>query len=184
MRRFPLLSGLALLLLALLAAACAPASLAPASVATTGAAPATFTDPFAYCAVIGTVDAPDERYAGPKFPDAIVNGLQKALNLAGTPAPPLTENSFWRCMAGKVYACTVGANLPCMDKANLDKTPTQGMKEYCQANPNSDFIPMVVTGHNVVYEWQCKVGAPEAGKQLVQVDARGFLVNIWYQINP
>jgi hypothetical protein len=31
--------------------------------------PATFTDPFAYCAALGTIDAPDSRYTGPKVPE-------------------------------------------------------------------------------------------------------------------
>ena len=170
----------------LLATAAVPtAALASTAVATSpaeGATPTTFTDPFAYCAAVGTLDAPDARYAGPKMPAAIVNGLQKALNLTGTPAPPITQNSFWRCMEGKVYACTVGANLPCLDKANLSKTPSPGMLEYCRANPTADFIPAYVTGHNAVYEWQCKAGVPEAGKQVAQVDAQGFIAGIWYQI--
>jgi hypothetical protein len=35
---------------------------------------ATFTDPFAYCAAVGTVDAPDSRYTGPKVPEAVAQG--------------------------------------------------------------------------------------------------------------
>ena len=149
----------------------------------TGSAPDTFSDPFAYCTAVGTADEPDQRYTGQKMPDAIVDGLQGALGLSGTPSPAVTQTSVWRCMDGKVYACTVGANLPCTEKANRDKTPTQEMKDFCQANPDSDFIPAYVTGHNVVYEWQCKAGVPQAGKELWKVDARGFVADIWYQIS-
>src|SRR5215510_4570357 len=37
-----------------------------------------FTDPFAYCAAVGTIDTPDSRYAGPKVPEAVARGLQRA----------------------------------------------------------------------------------------------------------
>jgi hypothetical protein len=30
---------------------------------------ARFSDPFAYCAAVGTIDAPDARYTGPRVPD-------------------------------------------------------------------------------------------------------------------
>ncbi len=156
-----------------------------APTATVAPTAATFSDPFAYCAAAGSIDAPDSRYVGPKVPSAVAAGLMQAMNLpASTPPPPIAENSFWRCMDGKVYACTVGANLPCSEKANTDRTPTQDMKDYCQANPKSDFIPAVVTGRATVYSWQCNNGAPEVKEQASQVDARGFLANIWYEIKP
>jgi hypothetical protein len=85
-------------------------------------------------------------------------------------------------MDGKVYACTVGANLPCDSKANTDKTPTQPEIDFCQANPTSDFIPAAVTGHDTIYEWICKAGKPEVGKQVFQVDKQGYIVEIWYVI--
>jgi cobalamin transport system substrate-binding protein len=147
------------------------------------AAATTYDDPFVYCAAVGTIDAPDALYTGPKVPDSVAKGLQKALG-GNVELQPLYQNSFWRCMDGKVYACTVGANLPCESKANTDRTPTQAELDFCKANPSSDFIPMVVTGHDTAFEWACKNGAPEIVKQVVQPDARGFLSNIWYQISP
>jgi hypothetical protein len=143
-----------------------------------------FTDPFAYCSAVGTIDTPDARYAGPKVPDAVVKGLQKVLNLPGTPAPPLTQGSFWRCMDGKVFACTVGANLPCTEKANTDQVPTSAMNDFCQSNPTADVVPAAVTGHTTIYEWRCANGTPTIVKQVATVDARGFLANIWYEISP
>jgi len=81
-------------------------------------------------------------------------------------------------MDGSVYACFVGANLPCETKANTDRTPTQEETNYCQQNPNSDFIPAVVTGRETAYEWRCLDGAPAIVKQLSQPDAQGFLSDI------
>lgn len=157
--------------LALLAAACGAGG------------QSSYADPFAYCSAVGTVDTPDARYTGAKLPDDVAQGLQVAMGLpTGMPPPPIADNSYWRCMDGKVYACTVGANLPCMEKASTDSNPTNEMKDYCKANPASNFIPMAVTGHATVYEWRCSNGTPEVASQMVTPDARGFLSNIWYEI--
>jgi hypothetical protein len=40
--------------------------------------PATFSNPFAYCTALGTIDAPDSRYSGPKVPEAVAQGVKKA----------------------------------------------------------------------------------------------------------
>lgn len=70
---------------------------------------ATYTDPFAYCAAVNTIDAPDALYTGPKVPEIIAEGLRKAFNTPDTPLEIYMRGTFWRCMNGKVYACTVGA---------------------------------------------------------------------------
>ena len=146
--------------------------------------PATYNDPFAYCKAVGTIDTPGPQYTGPKVPQSIAQGLQTAMNAPNVPINVLENGSFWRCVNGNVYACFVGANLPCDEKANTDRTPTQAEKDFCTQNPNSDFIPAVVTGHNTVYEWICKDGQPEIARQIAQVDQQGFLANIWYEIKP
>ncbi len=145
----------------------------------------TYTDPFAYCTAVGTVDAPDARYVGPPVPDAIARGLRAVTG--GSPDTPLdmfVNASFWRCMDGQVYACWVGANLPCQEKANTSQTPTADMTNYCQANLTATALPGFVTGGATVYAWSCQNGAATPGQQVMQVDARGFLANIWYAISP
>ncbi|MBI3800638.1 MAG: hypothetical protein HY268_27125 [Deltaproteobacteria bacterium] len=154
-------------------------------VASTAAATTSFTDPFAYCAAVGTVDAPDSRYAGPRVPKAIARGLKQAF--AAPPTAPLTpflKNSFWRCMDGKVYACTVGANLPCQEKADTSRTPTSAMAEFCRDNAEADSIPAFVTGRATIYTWRCTGGTPAIVREVTQPDARGFLSTIWYKIPP
>jgi len=144
------------------------------------AAAESFTDPFSYCAAVGTIDAPDQRYSGPPVPDSIARGLQRALGASG--AFQLSEHSFWRCMDGKVYACAVGANLPCQDKANASRTPEPALETFCQQDPNADVIPASVTGRDTVYAWRCRNGAPVIERQVAQVDPRGFIAGIWYEI--
>ncbi len=148
-------------------------------------AAATYTDPFAYCAAVGTADAPGPEYTGPKLPDNVAEAIKKASGASpDMPIDILKQGSFWRCMNGKVYGCFVGANLPCDSKANVDKTPTAEEADFCKANPNADVIPAVVTGHETVYEWRCNNDAPEIVKQVAQVDARGYMTDIWYQLSP
>ena len=145
----------------------------------------TFSDPFTYCTAIGTIDVPDARYTGPQLSPAIAEGLKKAYG-APTDAPleAFIRGTSWRCMGGKVYACNVGANLPCGEKADTHRTPNQGMINWCRENPHADVIPAVASGRATVYEWKCTTGTPEIVRQVVQPDAQGFVSSIWYQINP
>ncbi len=178
-------------LLVLVLAACSPQAGATAPAPTMAASANTpsaqgFADPFAYCAAVGTVDTPDARYAGPKVPDQIINGYKQAAALQASTEPleMFQKLTIWRCMGGKVYACNFGANLPCDSKANTSKTPTPAMLDFCKATPNSDFIPMAATGHDTIYSWRCVNDQPQVLQQIGQVDAQGYLAQIWYLIPP
>ncbi len=144
-----------------------------------------YDNPFEYCKAVGTIDKPGSDYTGAEVPESIADGLKKAF---GAPESSTLDDfkrgTYWRCMDGKVYACNVGANLPCYEKANLDKTPNEGMVNYCKENPGSDFIPMSATGHSTVYDWKCDGTTPVAGKQFAEVDSQGYQKDIWYEINP
>jgi hypothetical protein len=165
--------------------ACAPQKAAmkptnPAVIATPSTQ--TFVDPFAYCGAVGTVDAPDARYTCEAIPDAVIDGFKKAAGLEGSTESmeQFKKSTIWRCMDGKVLACNFGANLPCDSKANTDQTSTQAMQDFCKESPDSEFIPMSVTGHNTIYSWHCVDGSPKLLDQIVSVDAAGYLANIWY----
>ncbi len=166
-------------------------STAPSSVGTTIASPApaspatSYTDPFAYCGAVTTIDSPDARYTGPAVPDSIAMGLKRAYQApADAPLDSFRQGTSWRCMGGRVYACTVGANLPCAAKADTNRTPTAATTEFCQNSPNADVIPIVVTGRETIFEWRCSDGKPAIVRAIAQPDAQGFIANIWYQINP
>ena len=75
-------------------------------------------------------------------------------------------------MDGMVYACTVGANLPCQERADMSRN-----------HPQAEVIPAVITGRATVYEWKCANDMPEVVRQFAQPNARGFLSNIWYAIS-
>ena len=157
----------------------------PTAAPTATATAATYADPFAYCGIVGDLDKPDARYTGQPVPEAVAVALRKASGAApDAPLELFTQNSYWRCMGGKVYGCFVGANIPCWDKANTDRTPTAAETDFCKAQPNVDGIPAYVTGHETVYEWRCTQGKPEIVRQVLQVDGRGFAKDFWYELSP
>jgi len=149
-------------------------------------AQATFADPFAYCAAVRQIDAPDARYIGPTMDDALFKDYLVAANLDVNGDYPDTfkKMTIWRCMESKVYACNFGANIPCGSKANTDKTPTQEMNDFCAQNQSADFIPMSVTGHNCIYSWHCVNSAPEILSQMDTVDKAGYQASFWVAIDP
>jgi hypothetical protein len=141
------------------------------------------TDPFAYCAAVGTVDAPDARYGGPAVPPAVVAGLRKELQTPEEfPSEWLIAGTSWRCMNGTVWACFVGANLPCAGKADTNRAPGPALVQYCKANADAPAIPASVTGRTTVFRWRCSAGTPAIIDQVVQPDARGFISSIWHEI--
>ncbi len=157
----------------------------PTSVPATKPVTSTYSDPFAYCAAVSAVDAPDARYAGPQTPDPVVRGLMKAMGMAAdAPVDQFARLTKWRCMSAKVYACNLGANIPCDEKADTNRAPTVAMNDYCKANPASSVIPAVVTGRATVFDWKCTGGKPEIAKELTHPDARGFLAMFWYEVAP
>lgn len=144
----------------------------------------TYNDPFAYCAAVGTIDTPDERYNGDKLPASVVQGMiQKGIVSADAPQA-IQQNAVWRCMDNKVWVCHFGANLPCLEKADTAQTPTPEMEDYCKANPTADNIPAAVTGRATVYEWGCKDGKAEVVKQLFKGDQQGYLADFWHELTP
>jgi len=151
------------------------------SVSTAVPPPETFSDPFAYCAAVGQIDAPDARYTGPLMTDALFQDylISAGLDPNGDYPNVFKQMTIWRCMDKKVYACNFGANIPCDSKANTDKTSTQAMIDYCIEFPDDDFIPMSVTGHAVIYSWHCVGDTPEILDQIDTVDAAGYQSRFW-----
>jgi hypothetical protein len=180
-----------LVTVAAVAAACSPTPGGPVSTSKgtstqSGTHLQQYTDPFAYCAAVGTVDSPGSPYAGAKVADEIISGYKNAAGLQDSTEPMnlLRQTTVWRCMDGKVYACNFGANLPCDSRADTSSEPTSAMTAYCEANPDAAFIPMSITGHATIYSWHCIGQTAATQSQIDHVDAAGFLERIWYEIQP
>jgi hypothetical protein len=88
------------------------------------------------------------------------------------------DGTVYRCAAGRVMVCTVGANLPC-GKANASRAPGAGVLRWCHDNPNAADVPAAATGHDTIYQWRCGDGVPQIVRQTLHVDPRGFVAEFW-----
>jgi putative hemolysin len=141
-----------------------------------------YSDPFLYCMAVGTIDEPDERYTGDKMPEIIVQDMI-GLGLVTADAPKeIQQNAVWRCMDSSLWVCHFGANIPCLEKADLSQTPAPEMEDYCEANPSAETIPAATTGRATMYEWKCTDGKPTVVKQVLKSDSQGFISDFWYQL--
>lgn len=148
---------------------------------------ATFTDPVPYCQTVGTIDAADARYKGPRVTDWMLSALYSPDEITAQKGSGIDPGRaiVWRCMNGAVLAC-VQSNSPICGKANQDKRPTKPMRDYCASEPNADVIPLSVIGHEnpTVFDWACHDKEPIIMRQIFTVDAKGFPSELWKQIAP
>lgn len=135
----------------------------------------TYADPVVYCRAVRTIDQPDARYVGPKLPA----WMAAKLNLR----PDQSKMMEWRCAGGAVLACLYGANIPCASRANVSRRPTAAIRDFCRENPESDFVPMYVTGHDMVVSWACHNRVPKVAK-IGAVDAQGYPKAYWRRVAP
>ena len=150
-----------------------------------GADRQSYSDPHAYCAGVVNADTPARPYIGPAIPPSLVPAIRRAAGLSpSAPDRVVAAGSRWRCMNGAVYACFVGANLPCGEKADLARTPNAGVTAYCKANPSAEVVPMSAAGRATVFEWRCRDGVAEIVRQFAEADPRGFIAGIWYRVPP
>jgi hypothetical protein len=105
--------------------------------------------------------------------------MAKQLNMQ----PDQAKLMEWRCAGGVVLACQYGANIPCDAKAVANQKPAQPIIDYCKQNPGSDFVPMVVTGHDTNVSWACH-GSTPAVIHSAQVDAQGYQTTYWHKVSP
>lgn len=162
-------------------AACAAAAVL---LAAASAHAATYDDPAAYCAAVGTIDRPDARYTGEAVPEWIARALMRATNAPADSSPAFFKHAAWRCDQGKVLACSYGANIPCDAKADAGRKPGPGAKEFCRENPGADVVPAVATGHATIFAWRCKGKRPVIARQVLKVDRRGFPAEFWHVVSP
>lgn len=121
-----------------------------------------------YCA-----GGPETREAARTPPELAA----KVAALFGISAEMAGEATMARCVGPELLACWVGANLNC-GKADTRRS-SPAASAYCRENPGADVIPMVVAGHDTIYEWRCAGRRAVAGKAMVTVDPQGFVADNW-----
>jgi hypothetical protein len=127
--------------------------------------------PAAYCQRAGTNDTTHP------IPEALVPAVNAAFGTR-MPASVAMDTTVFRCADHRVIVCTVGANLPC-GKADTSRAPNSGAIRWCRDNPDADFVPAAITGHDTIYTWRCHAGAPQIARQTLHVDPHGFVAESW-----
>jgi hypothetical protein len=130
--------------------------------------------PAAVCQRVGTDDTTRP------IPEALVSAVNTAFG-TNMPAHVAMDTTVYRCAAGRVLVCTVGANLPC-GTANTSRAPAEGEVRWCRDHSGDASIPAVATGHDTIYQWSCHAGAPRIVGQALHTDSRGFVAEFWKQL--
>ena len=129
----------------------------------------------AYCAKVG-----DEDTLHPP-PADLSSALKQAFaHLQGGGAPDdayLQANAQTRCMDGKLLVCFVGANLSC-GKINATRD-NPGATAWCREHPGDKIIPLVATGHDTLYSYECDGANARVTKTNWVLDRRGFAAKLW-----
>jgi hypothetical protein len=132
------------------------------------AAPTPHESPRAYCGRVGTDDALREP------PLSLAPAIRRLFSIRGPLAP---KAAYYRCAEGAVKVCFVGANLHC-GKANTSKN-LPAVARWCETHPDTETIPLYVTGHDSLYSWHCIGSKAATGASHGALDARGFFEEYW-----
>ena len=128
--------------------------------------------PRATCRALGTDDTLRP------IPQSLIGAARASFELDNMPPEQIARGTVWRCRAGAVLMCNYGANLPC-GKANTSRTlPPEGAA-WCQKNPNADFVPAYISGHDSVWHWRCQDGTPLASGPPARPTRAGFWCGTW-----
>ena len=132
----------------------------------------TYTDPAAYCAATPDIDTPGETYVGQPIPDWIA--------AASTPTAARSPTFNWRCMSGKVLACTIEPGRVDCARPSLEETASREMADHCKGKGIAP-IPIEMAGDTVAI-WGCRNGAAVVTGHRGKVDARGFYAAQWRDV--
>ncbi len=116
------------------------------------------------------------------LPASLVPAAEKAFGIHTADPAWVVRSTVVRCMGGKLLACNMGANLPC-GKADTGTTLPAG-DAWCRQNPNADFIPAYISGHDSVEPWRCSNGVPAIAGPAAAIDAQGYLSQYWKVLEP
>ena len=135
------------------------------------AAPMAHENPRAYCARVGT----DDTLRTP--PPSLAPAIQRLFKIRRLNVP---KGAHYRCAERAVKVCVVGANLPC-GKANTSKN-LPAVTRWCETHPDTESIPLYVTGHDSLYSWHCVGARAATGAPVGALDARGFFEEYWKMV--
>ena len=112
-----------------------------------------------------------------KIPARLTAAVNATFNTRMTSAQ-VVASTVYRCIGPQTVVCAVGANLNC-GKADQSRAPGPGIVSWCRSHPDADFVPLFASGHATVYDWSCRGGIGQVGRQLRTVDGQGFVAENW-----
>jgi len=98
------------------------------------------------------------------------------------PESLLVAGLHLRCMDGAVWACHVGANIPCGSKGDKSRKPARPIRDFCRENPGAKSVPAYVTGRTTLYEWVCRGSTPVIKRVLFSLDKDGYISDFWAEL--
>ncbi len=144
---------------------------------------ATYHDPVQYCAAVGTIERPDERYGGPATPEWMDDALGRALRL-GPIGDRMVAPVAWRCAGGSVIACSRGLGMACDERADASRVPSRATLDFCRAFPDVERPLPSLDGVLSRYRWICRAGWPHIIGLQPGLDAEGYPARYWFRIAP
>jgi len=136
--------------------------------------PAWAETPAARCAALGT------NNTLLPVPESLAGRVNAVFGTA-MPASMIAASTVYRCAGGQVTVCTAGADLPC-GPGDTSRVAAPGEIAWCRQNPDADYIPAFATGHDTIFAWRCRGGAPSIAKQVFDVDSEGFIQQFWKRL--
>ena len=118
------------------------------------------------------------------MPDWIARSLMQAVNAPPSASLAFFRRAAWRCSGGQVMACMYGANIPCDQKADVDRAPPDGAERFCRQQPDADVVPHVAFSRPTVFLWRCDGTTPAIVRQVMDVDRDGYPAPFWYAVAP
>lgn len=138
----------------------------------------TYNDPVTFCSANPNSDQPTSNYVGqlePQWVRSTVNAMMARSN-----RPSQSSPINWRCMNGRVIACSSSSGpLECM-KPKQERLPNAAMQKFCFEQPNAQ-LPKTLIGQ-IGGSWVCRQGNPINTEAQTGLDARGFSKSQWVDI--
>lgn len=135
----------------------------------------TFRDPTAYCSANPTIDEPGPTYVGQPIPGWISGAW------TGNPASSMQERAFnWRCLSGRVLACSSAAGQPECGRPTDERTPSSEIVQFCTGKRKAAVPPEVAI--NSIPIWACKNSNPIITGYRTGLDERGYFSAQWRDV--
>lgn len=136
---------------------------------------ATYSDPAAYCSA-----NPGSEGIGPSYVGQPMPGWISAAIAPTSAAGAQSQAYSWRCMSGRVLACSSTADRSECSKPVDDRTPTEEMSAFCKGKRRGA-IAVEITG-NAIPIWACSRNGPVITGYRTDIDQAGYLKGPWQDV--